>query len=128
MDESKLLYSVTHEWVDIGDDVCTVGITSFAVAQLTDVVYVELPSVGQKFEAGSQFGVVESVKAVSELYAPIAGEVIAVNGEVAADPSVLSTDPYDQGWLIKLKPTGLPDTARLKQKAAYDHQCEAEAH
>lgn len=128
MDESKLLYAESHEWALIEGDVCTVGITRFAVEQLTDIVYVELPDEGKEFGAGDAFGVIESVKAVSDLYAPVAGTVTEVNDTVADDPSLLSADPYEKGWLIKLKLSGTPDTSKLKDKKAYDEQVAGEAH
>lgn len=128
MDESKLLYSPSHEWALIEGDTCTVGITRFAVEQLTDIVYVELPEPGKEVETGGTFGVIESVKAVSDLYAPVAGTVSEVNNAVADDPAILSEDPYEKGWLIKLKLSGTPDTSHLKSKAAYDEQVAGEAH
>lgn len=98
-----LRYTETHEWARLEGEVCTVGITQFAVEQLTDVVHVELPAVGQTVEAGKPFGEVESVKAVSDLYSPVSGEVIAVNEQVRTDPALIARDPYGQGWLIRLR-------------------------
>jgi glycine cleavage system H protein len=98
-----LRYTETHEWARLEGEMCTVGITQFAVEQLTDVVHVELPAVGQTVEAGKPFGEVESVKAVSDLYSPVSGEVIAVNEQVRADPALIARDPYGQGWLIRLR-------------------------
>lgn len=120
MDESKLLYTATHEWLDVHGDIATIGITRFAVEQLTDIVYVELPAVGKKLATGATFGVIESVKAVSDLYAPMAGEVVEVNKAVANDPSILSTDPYEKGWMIKLRLDGPLETLKVIDKAAYD--------
>lgn len=127
IDESALLYAETHEWARIEGNECVVGITRFAVEQLTDIVYVELPAVGAKLSAGRPFGVIESVKAVSDLYAPVAGEVVAINQAVATDPAILSQDPYDKGWMIRIKTAGPADTAKLKSKAQYDAQVAAEA-
>lgn len=129
MDESTLLYAPTHEWAKIDGDKCTIGITRFAVEQLTDVVYVELPAVGKSISLGKPFGVVESVKAVSDLYAPLAGEVVEVNQDAANDPGLLSSDPYDKGWLIKIRLSNAnPDVSHLKDKAGYDSQCANQAH
>jgi glycine cleavage system H protein len=98
-----LRYSETHEWARLEGDTCTVGITQFAIEQLTDVVHIELPAVGQRVEAGQRFGEIESVKAVSDLYAPVSGEVVAVNDRLKADASEISADPYGKGWMIKIR-------------------------
>jgi glycine cleavage system H protein len=103
MDPATLRYAETHEWVTLEGDVATVGISRFAVEQLTDLVYVELPKLGRRVAAKEPFGEIESVKAVSDLYAPVAGEVIAVNDVVKADARKIAADPYDTGWLIKLR-------------------------
>jgi glycine cleavage system H protein len=127
MNENDLLYARSHEWLQIVGNVGTIGITRFAVDQLTDLVYVELPPVGRALKAGDSFGVVESVKAVSDIYAPVAGEVIEANQAVVNDPSLLGTDPYETGWLIKIRiPTGT-DTSHLLSKTAYDSEV-ANAH
>lgn len=128
MDENSLRYNKTHEWVSVDGDVATVGITKFAVEQLTDIVFVELPSVGKKLDVETTFGVIESVKAVSDLYAPLAGEVVAVNTPVADDPSILSKDPYGKGWMIKIRLSGPADTSSLLTKGAYDKLCAEQAH
>ena len=108
MDPKKLRYASTHEWACLEGDTCTVGITKFAVEQLTDVVFIELPPVGRSVSAGKPFGVIESVKAVSDLYAPVSGEVVAVNDKLVADPAAISEDPYGKGWMIKIKtPAGV---------------------
>ncbi len=99
----ELKYTEEHEWVLVENDVVTVGITNFAQDQLGDIVFVELPEVGDMLEAGKTFGVVESVKAVSDVYAPVAGEVVAVNEALPDEPEALNNSPYDEGWLIKIK-------------------------
>src|ERR1700693_5369067 len=99
----NLRYASTHEWVGLEGDVCTVGITAFAVEQLTDVVFVELDKVGTKLKAGDKFGVIESVKAVSDLYAPVGGEVVATNDAIVKDPSLVAADPFGQSWMVKIK-------------------------
>ena len=128
MDETKLHYADSHEWVQVGDAVCPIGITRFAVEQLTDITYVELPTVGKKLEKGKSFGVIESVKSANDLYAPISGEVVEVNKKVADNPAILSSDPYVHGWMIKIRPTGSPDLTGLKNKSDYDRQTASEAH
>jgi glycine cleavage system H protein len=128
IDENKLLYAESHEWAAIEGEVCTVGITRFAVEQLTDIVYVELPSVGKSYRAGQPFGVIESVKAVSDLYAPVDGEVIEINNKVPHDPSLLSSDPYNAGWMVKFKVAPGVDTSKLMAKAKYEMHAAASHH
>src|SRR5437016_14376066 len=98
MDPKTLKYAETHEWVLLDGDVATVGISRFAVDQLTDLIMIDLPAVGTKLAAGKSFGEIESVKAVSDLYAPVAGEVVEVNTAVTSDVQVLGEDPYEKGW------------------------------
>ena len=128
MEPRKLKYAKTHEWVAVDGDVATVGITDFAVKQLTDLVHIELPKVGARFSASQPFGEVESVKAVSDLYAPVAGEVLEVNDTLADDLAILSEDPYDKGWMIKLRieDSGALDT--LMDRADYEAHAAAEEH
>ena len=126
MNAEELMYCPTHEWVgtteENGETIATVGISAFAVEQLTDLVYMELPSVGNHVEAGQEFGEVESVKAVSPMYSPVSGEVIAVNDELADQLETLNDDPYMAGWIMKVKlPGALPDN--LLDFAAYQKQC-----
>ena len=99
----NLKYSKEHEWVKVDGAIATIGITHHAQNELGDIVYAELPKVGAKFNAMQQFGVVESVKTVSTLYCPVAGEVVEVNSGLSAHPEAINTDPYGQGWMIKLK-------------------------
>jgi glycine cleavage system H protein len=128
-----LLYTKTHEWARVenapgGGKIATVGLTAFALEALTDLVHIELPEVGRKVKAGQPFGEIESVKAVSDLYSPVDGEVVAVNTDVAAKLEHLADDPYQGGWFIKIKisnPAGLAD---LLDAAAYKKQCEEEPH
>ena len=96
-------YAQTHEWVGVDKDMATVGITDFATKQLTDLVYVELPSMGAKVTRGSSFGVVESVKAVSDLHSPVSGTVVKVNEKLSKEPEIINRDPYGKGWMIKVK-------------------------
>ncbi|MBW4042076.1 MAG: glycine cleavage system protein GcvH [Acidobacteria bacterium] len=115
--EQDLQYTADHEWVDADGDVVTVGITGYAAAQLGDIVYVDLPKVGDEVEAGQVIGELESTKSVGELFCPVSGTVTAVNADVAASPEVVNSDPLGAGWLLKVQVTGLPD---LLDKAAYD--------
>jgi glycine cleavage system H protein len=126
------LYAKTHEWAKIeaepsGGKVAVVGLTSFALELLTDLVYIALPEVGRKVEAGKPFGEIESVKAVSDLNSPVTGEVVAVNADISGKLETLPKDPYDAGWLIKVKVTDETGIAALLDAAAYDKQC-AEEH
>ncbi len=103
MDLQKLKYAKTHEWAKVEGDLCTVGLTKFAVEQLTDIIYIELPDVGDPAIMGDSFGEIESVKSVNDLYAPVNGDIIEVNDKLTNDPSIVSKDPYDKGWLIKIR-------------------------
>jgi len=123
-----LRFAETHEWAKIEGDVCTVGITSFAVEQLTDVVFVDLkPKVGDTLKAGTAFGEIESVKAVSDLYAPVDGTVTEVNKALAVDPSLVSAEPYGKGWLLKVK-VAAGAGANLKSPADYESQIATQGH
>jgi glycine cleavage system H protein len=99
----ELQYTKSHEWVRTEGDTATIGITDHAQEELGDIVYVELPEEGATFEAGEPFGTVESVKAVSDLYTPVGGEVVEVNGALDASPEKINEDPYGEGWIVKLR-------------------------
>lgn len=116
-----LRYTAEHEYVRQGDDraVVTVGITDYAQGELGDVVYVSLPKVGETYEAHQPFGTIEAVKAVSELYMPVAGEVVEVNGALDADPAVVNRDPYGEGWMVKLRVAGSGSLDSLLDAAGY---------
>lgn len=115
----ELRYTETHEWVAADGDTATVGITDYAQAQLGDVVFLELPRVGARLAAGDTFGVIESVKAASDLYSPIAGTVVEVNEALSQTPELVNRDPLGQGWLMKLRlEGGLPEN--LLDQAAYE--------
>ena len=122
MDPSSLRYTESHEWVALEGDQATIGITKFAVDQLTDLVHVELPAVGREIQAGKPFGEIESVKAVSDLYAPVSGQVIAVNESVQADAKQIGDDPYGKGWLIKLRVTPGTSVDQLLSAEQYEKQ------
>jgi glycine cleavage system H protein len=99
-------YTKTHEWVAVDGKEATVGITDFAQSQLGDVVFLELPSAGRKLAARESFGVVESVKAASDLYSPVAGRIVAVNEKLASKPELINSDPYGEGWILKVELAG----------------------
>jgi glycine cleavage system H protein len=122
MNEANLRYATTHEWVALDADPAVVGVSKFAVDQLTDVTYLELPKVGKQLKAGDEFGVIESVKSTSPLYAPVAGEVVAVNDAAVKDTAVINSDPFGAGWLIKLKLAAGATTDHLLTKDQYDAQ------
>ncbi len=125
---ADMKYTKNHEFVQaLGDGTAVIGISSYASEALGDVVFVDLPEVGESFEAGDEFGTVESVKTVSECYMPTAGEVIEVNGELEAHPEFVNEDPYAKGWMIKVKLTG-DLNADLLDAAAYEAHVATETH
>jgi glycine cleavage system H protein len=117
---ADLHYTKDHEWVRVADDIATVGITAFAAEQLGDIVFVELPDAGRTLEQHATFGVVESVKAVSDLFAPVGGEVTEANAELAARPELVNEDPYQAGWMIKVRIADPGQVAGLLDATAYD--------
>ena len=125
-DQSGLRFTETHEWVRQEGEAATVGISQYAQSQLGDVIYVELPAVGQRLEAGGRLGVVEAVKAASDLYSPVAGEVTAVNDDLKEHPEYVNQDPYGKGWLIKLG--AVKAGGKLMDQPAYDAMVEGQAH
>lgn len=126
-DESKLLYAESHEWVDLAEEdgkaVGTIGLSGFALEQLNDLVYMELPEIGRELTAGDEFGEVESVKAVSPLYSPVTGKVIAVHEELPERLEELNDDPYDFGWIVKVELAETNSVESLLDHAAYQKQC-----
>lgn len=132
MKPEQLLYAKTHEWVAVTDDggakVATVGISAFAVEALTDLVFIELPKVGAQVKAEQPFCEVESVKAVSDVYAPVTGEVIEANASLPDNLEVLSTDPFGEGWIAKIKISDDANLSNLLDYAAYQKQCAEEGH
>jgi glycine cleavage system H protein len=128
MDPKTLRYAKTHEWASLEGGQCTVGITKFAVEQLTDVVYIELPDVGDHVFVGDSFGEIESVKAVSDLYSPVNGEVVAVNEKLTNDPTIVSNDPYGKGWMVKIKVEPGTTLDHLLTLEQYEKQIASEQH
>ncbi|MGF1582315.1 MAG: glycine cleavage system protein GcvH [Gemmataceae bacterium] len=126
MDPKSLRYSKSHEWAHLESDVCTVGITQFAVEQLTDVVYIDLPDVGDNVFNGDSFGEIESVKAVSELYSPVDGEVMEIHEQLTKDPSAVTNDPYGEGWMIKIKIEEGQNLDHLMSAEEYEKQIASE--
>ena len=112
-------YTDDHEWAKKNGDVVRIGISDYAQDQLGDIVFVELPEVGSSFDKGEEFGTVESVKAVSELYMPIGGEVTAINDALADAPELVNNDPYDGGWMMEIKASDPAEREALKSKADY---------
>jgi glycine cleavage system H protein len=126
---SELRYAKTHEWARLEEDgTVTIGITDFAQNALGDVVYVELPELDVSLEAGDEAGVVESVKAASDIYVPIGGTVIAVNTELEETPEIVNQDPYGAGWFYRVDPNDVADLYALLDAEAYNEICEAEEH
>jgi glycine cleavage system H protein len=132
MKPESLLFAKTHEWVAVNTEgnqkIATVGISAFAVEALTDLVFIELPKVGRQVAAGQSFCEVESVKAVSDIYAPLTGEVIAVNEKLSDHLDILSSDPYGEGWIARIKVADDSGLKNLLDYAAYQKQCAEESH
>jgi len=122
-----LKYTKEHEWLAVNGSVGTVGITHYAQSELGDIVYVELPAAGSPVVAGEEFGTVESVKAVSEIFAPVSGEVMEVNATLAASPETINKDPYGDGWLLKIKLADAKDLDSLMTATEYRKYIEEEA-
>jgi glycine cleavage system H protein len=113
-------YTKQHEWADVKGDVATIGITDYAQHELGDVVFAELPKVGAKVEAGKSFGTVESVKAVSEIYSPVTGEVTEINGDLQNTPETINSDPHGAAWLIKVKLANPAELKDMMDTSAYE--------
>ena len=121
-----LLYAATHEWVRVEGEEAVIGITDFAQEQLGDITFVDLPGVGSILEAGQEMGSVESVKAASEIYSPVSGEVIETNGDLDASPEIINESPYDGGWMIRVRLTSSP--SGLMSADEYEEHAQNEAH
>ncbi len=125
---ADLKYARSDEWIRVEGDTATVGVTDYAQSELSDVVYVDMPAVGDAFEAGQSFGSVESVKAASEIYLPVAGAITAVNDALASKPELINQDPYGEGWIVRLKITDPANLANLMDAAAYEKYCAERKH
>jgi len=122
-------YAKSHEYINVEGEVGTIGITDYAQKELGDVVFVELPQVGTQLEAGDELGSIESVKAVSELFAPVGGEVVEINERLAEKPELINTDPYGDGWMVRIKVADLSEVDELLMTAEeYDEYVETESH
>ena len=122
-------FAQTHEWIRLDDDgLATVGISAYAVEALTDLVFMQLPDLGRAVQAGESIGEIESVKAVSDFYAPVSGEVVEVNAALPGNLETLGQDPYGAGWLVRLRPTAPADLASLLDQAAYDALVKSQPH
>lgn len=117
-----LKYTRTHEWVRVQDDTATVGITDHAQAELTDIVFAELPKLGTPLAAGQAAAIIESVKAASDIYSPVSGEVIELNPDLESNPALVNTNPYGAGWLFKLRLKDVHDLEALQEPATYREQ------
>lgn len=117
---SKLKYTKDHEWIDSTSNTAKIGVTSFAVEQLGDIVHIELPQVGETFKAGASFGTIESTKTVSDLYMPVGCKIVEVNKAALSSPESLQADPYENGWLVKVEISGTPDAGSLLDAKAYE--------
>ncbi len=116
---SDRLFSNDHEWIEVVDGIGTIGISGFAQEQLGDVVYVEMPEIGSSFDPGDELGVIESVKAASEIYAPVSGEVVEVNDDLMDDPSQVNADPYGQGWIVRIQLSNASQLDALMDEDSY---------
>ena len=116
---ANLKYTKDHEWVKIENDIATVGITDFAQGELGDIVYIEVDSVGENLESESVFGTVEAVKTVSDLFMPLSGEIIEFNSELESSPEIVNEDPYNSGWMIKIKLSDLDSVSKLLDSIQY---------
>lgn len=116
---ANLRYTKDHEWISLDGDIATIGITDFAQKELGDIVYVEIETVGKTLDAEAVFGSVEAVKTVSDLFLPVAGTITELNGDLAATPELVNTDPYGKGWMIKMKVNNPADVNKLMDATAY---------
>ena len=113
-------YTEEHEWIDINNDLGTIGITSFAQSELGDIVFVELPNIGDLFSKNDVFGTIEAVKTVADLYIPVSGKVVSINEDLESNPELINSDPYDKGWIIKIKLTDSSEVNSLLTNNQYE--------
>lgn len=124
---SENLYSEEHEWAKVDGDLCVLGITDFAQAELGEVVFVDFPEVGQSFDSGDEIGTIESVKAVAEVYTPVSGEIVEINEELVDSPEIVNDDPHESGWLVKIRLSDLAELDRLMSSEKYEEFLQAKA-
>ena len=117
---ANLKYTEDHEWVSEEDDILTVGISDFAQGELGDIIFVEMPEIGNEYGKGDPFGTIEAVKTVADLFAPISGEVVAINEELEETPELINSDPYGKGWIVRLKPSESEELDELLTASAYE--------
>ena len=115
----NLLYTKEHEWIKIEDNIATIGITDYAQSELGDIVFLEFPNVGDKFEQNDIFGTIEAVKTLADLYIPVGGEIIENNDELDSNPELINSSPYDEGWIVKISLTNTDDIKSLLNAADY---------
>jgi len=126
---AEMKFAKSHEWVrKEADGLATIGVSAYAVEALTDLVFMQLPAVGRRVKAGESFGEIESVKAVSDLYAPVSGEIVAVNTALPNALEMLGKDPYDSGWLVRIRPDDAREFDALLDRAAYDALVQSQPH
>jgi len=123
---SDYLYTEEHEWIRIEDDLCVLGITDFAQNELGEVVYVEVPELGETYEAGDEIGTIESVKAVAEIYTPVGGEIVEVNSALEDSPNLVNDDPHGDGWIVKLRFSAKEDLSSLMDADRYQEYVKAQ--
>lgn len=128
MKPSDLHFAKTHEWVAVDGDVATIGISDFAVKLLTDIVFLSLPAIGKKFSPGQSMGEIESVKAVSDIYAPVQGEVIEVNDKLPDNLTLLNESPFEKAWVLKMRMSDPSQIQGLMNYDAYQQHCESGGH
>jgi glycine cleavage system H protein len=126
VNQEELHYTQSHEWVRIDGDIGTIGITDYAQKELGEIVYLELPEVGHVFNADEEFGTVESVKAVSELFTPLSGEIVEINKAAIAEPGIVNDDPFGDGWLIKMKLSTDEEVGKLMSAEEYANYVQQE--
>lgn len=128
MKPESLRFAKTHEWVSVDGDVATIGISDFAVKLLTDIVYLALPALGKKFSPGESMGEIESVKAVSDVFAPVSGEIVAVNEKLPDDLSLLNESPFEKAWIAKVRMTDASQVNQLLKYSDYQAHCASAGH
>jgi glycine cleavage system H protein len=128
MDPAKLRFTKTHEWASLTGGIVTIGVSKFAADQLNDITYIKLPDVGKSLNADESFGEIETVKAVSELYSPVKGEVVEVNNAIVSNPESLKEDPFGSSWLVKIKLAAGANLDHLQSYADYEKQVASEPH